>query len=345
MRSERLSADLPDREGQVQPASTSRSWTPTGYLLGLVGGLGVSLAAFGGLLAGLQQTGHLPPPAFSNSVCVDEKLSFMRNNRINDANLLVVGSSVAWRHVDGETLVEHAPGTRPMNGAFCGLRANQTLYVASWLLDREQSIREVVMVVDPIDFAGCAASRDAVFDREHADGYVYQGAWGWQYYMRYFSPASLVRNAVGIKAQRTDPQHINALAFNRYGDGPLKAPGSRGLFYGEGEPLDAACFGALRQLATRLDREGRPFTVVSTPLHPEWKARFDARGELVESFDQRLHTALQGTGARYWNANREWAPAEELFVDAIHMRWPAAQAFTRQLAERLESGRTLAGPL
>lgn len=344
MRGERLGADARPGESQAQPADATRARSPTGYLLGLLGGLGVSLAAFAGLLGGLQQTGHLPPPAFSNNVCVDEKLSFLRDNPINDPNLLVVGSSVALRHIDGNTLAEHVPGTRPMNGAFCGLRANQTLSVANWLLDREQSVRQVVMVVDPIDFAGCTVYPDEIFDREHVDSYVYRQDWGWHYYLRYFSPTSLLRNAVGIKARRTDPQHINALSFNRYGDGPLKAPGSRGLFYGEGEPLDATCFNALRQLATRLEREGRPFTVVSTPLHPAWKARFDARGELVDSFDRQLGAALQGTGAQYWNANREWEPAEESFVDAIHMRWPAAQAFSRQLAQRLEVIQTLAGP-
>ncbi|MFG9976623.1 hypothetical protein ACG3QR_33220, partial [Pseudomonas aeruginosa] len=85
-------------------------------------------------------------------------------------------------------------------GAFCGLHANQSTYVANWLLDREPSVRQVVMIVDPLDFAGCWKVPDAVFDRTHADQYVYQQASRWGYYMRYFSPRSLLRNAQTVKA-------------------------------------------------------------------------------------------------------------------------------------------------
>ncbi|SDS24183.1 hypothetical protein SAMN05216421_1163 [Halopseudomonas xinjiangensis] len=317
--------------------------SPRGYAIGMFGGLVVSMAVFATLLLGLGRTGHLPPPAFSNSICVDEKLAFMRDHPVADPNLLIVGSSVAWRHVDSSTLSEHAPGVRPLNGAFCGLHANQTLYVANWLLDREPGIRDVVMVVDPIDFSECAVNRDAIFNREDADRYVYADTWPWQYYMRYFAPGSLLRNAASIKTKRTDPQSMDPLRFTPSGAGPLTTSKSRGLFYGAPPPLDPVCFASLKQLATRLDQEGRRFTVVSTPLHPAWKAQVDPDGTLLKSFDSHLLEALSGTDGQYWNVDREWAPSEDGFVDAIHMRWPAAKEFSENLGRRLRWP-TLAGP-
>ncbi|UAW99832.1 hypothetical protein KEM63_07690 [Halopseudomonas nanhaiensis] len=314
-----------------------------GYFVGMLAGLLLSMVAFAGLLAALGETGHLPAPAFSNSICIDEKLAFMRDHPVVDPNLLIIGSSVAWRHVDSSTLSRHAPGLRPMNGAFCGLHANQTLYVADWLLDREPGVTDVVMVVDPIDFGQCSVNRDAVFNREDADRYVYEDTWPWQYYMRYFAPASLLRNAAVVKERRTDPQSMDPLRFTPSGAGPLTTARNRGLFYGEPEPLDPECFTALSQLARRLEREGRTFTVVSTPLHPAWKAQVDPDGQLLRSFDAKLMAALAGTGGQYWNADREWAPDEDGFVDAIHLRWPAAQAFTENLARRLRPP-ALAGP-
>lgn len=321
----------------------SRESGPRGYLFGMIAGLLLSMAAFAALLTALDRTGHLPPPALSNSLCVDEKLAFMRDHPVQNPNLLIIGSSVAWRHVDSSTLSRNVPGLKPLNGAFCGLHANQTLYVANWLLDREPGVRDVVMVVDPIDFGQCSASREAVFNRADADRYVYEDAWPWQYYMRYFAPGSLLRNAMVIKARRTDPDDMNPLRFTPSGAGPLTTAQSRGLFYGEPEPLDPVCFTALKQLASRLDREGRSFTVVSTPLHPQWKAQIDPKGELLRSFDDQLLSALAGTGGQYWNADREWAPDEDGFVDAIHLRWPAALEFSENLAKRLKPAR-MAGP-
>ncbi|MEE2577622.1 hypothetical protein QO176_33330, partial [Pseudomonas aeruginosa] len=79
--------------------------------------------------------------------------------------------------------------------ASSGLPANQWTYVYNCLLDSEPSVGQLVMIVDPLDFAGCWKVPDAVFDRTHADQYVYQQASRWGYYMRYFSPRSLLRNA------------------------------------------------------------------------------------------------------------------------------------------------------
>jgi len=325
-------------DGVAARAEADQRRIRAGYLLGMFAGLFGMLGGFAALLAWLNHTDNLPPPAFSNSLCVDEKLHFLRHNPVADPNLLIVGSSVAWRHVDGDVLVEQTPGVRPLNGAFCGLHANQSAYVADWLLDRQPSIRQVVMIVDPLDFAGCWKVPDDVFNREHADQYVYQGASRWGYYMRYFSPRSLLRNAQTVKAQRANEIEWDPLVFTRHGDGPLEPRGDRGLFYGKPDPLDNSCFAALGKLSDRLQAEQRQLLVVSTPLHPQWKATVDADGSFLTRFDEKLTAAIAGNGgAQYWNADREWVAPPAAFVDAIHLRWSAVQGFSVALAEQLRA--------
>ena len=327
-------------DGVAAGAEAGQRRIRAGYLLGMFAGLFGMLGGFAVLLAWLNHTDNLPPPAFSNSLCVDEKLHFLRHNPIADPNLLIVGSSVAWRHVDGDVLIEQTPGLRPLNGAFCGLHANQSSYVANWLLDREPSIRQVVMIVDPLDFAGCWKVPDAVFDRTHADQYVYQQASRWGYYMRYFSPRSLLRNAQTVKAQRANEIEWDPLVFTRHGDGPLEPQGDRGLFYDKPDPLDDSCFAALGQLSKRLEDEQRQLLVVSTPLHPQWKAKVDGDGSFLARFDAKLNAAIaDNTHAQYWNADREWVAPPAAFVDAIHLRWSAVQGFTVALAEHLQEAR------
>ena len=246
---------------QPQAAPADRAAMGPAYLIWMGVGLFGSLALFASLILGLRVTGNLPPPAFSNSLCADEKLGFMREHPVPAPNVLVIGSSVAWRHFDGQTVAERAPGVRPLNGAFCGLHANQSVYVANWLLDRETTVEQVLMIVDPLDFAGCSTVATAVFDRRDADAYVYGQGSAWLPYMRYFSPGSLLRNARTVKAQRAGQVEFDPLVFNRYGDGPLDTQNSRELLYGQPEPLDPTCFAALDSLAQRLKREGRPLTV------------------------------------------------------------------------------------
>ncbi|MFC3609264.1 hypothetical protein [Stutzerimonas tarimensis] len=316
---------------------TSSSRIGGHYLLAMAGGLLGALVLFAGVLLTLERTDHLPPPAFSNSLCVDEKLGFLRSHRLDDPDLLVIGSSVAWRHFDGAAVVEASPGTRPLNGAFCGLHANQSAYAAHWLLDREPGIRQVVMIADPQDFTGCWRVREAVFDRDDADRYVYGEASSWPYYLRYFAPVSLVRNALGIQDQRTARNEWDPLVFDRFGDGPLDTPNSRGLLYGRPEPLDPVCFDALRALAERLHHQGIGFTLVSTPLHPDWKARHDPQRQLLDRFDRQLAQSLAGTDAHYWNADRDHGMPAAAFVDAIHLRWSAARLFSADLARALRA--------
>jgi hypothetical protein len=294
-------------------------------------------------LLGLEQTGNLPPPAFSNNLCVDEKLSFMRANRIESPNLLVIGSSVAWRHVNGHVLAQASPELRPMNGAFCGLFANQSTYVAHWLLDREPSIRSVVMIADPQDFAGCWKAPTAVFNREHVDNYVYQDVSHWNYYISYFAPKSLVRNALTVKAQRVGQIEWDPLVFNRFGDGPLVTDNTRQLMYGRPDALDRNCFDALRELSARLQEEGRQLMVVSTPLHPQWKEKYDPDGTFLAAFDQRIVDSLGASGT-YWNADKDWNTPVTSFVDAVHMRWSAVQEFSAALAEQMQKAATGPGP-
>ncbi len=333
-------ADLP-REGHATEEDTGSTASVPGrvrsrYLMSIFVGLVGALVLFCASLFGLERTGHLPPPAFSNNLCVDEKLNFLRDNPIASPNLLVIGSSVAWRHVDGAVLSAAAPGVRPMNGAFCGLFANQSAYVGNWLLDRHPSIRSVVMIADPQDFAGCWRVPDAVFNRAHVDAYVYDLASPWGYYMRYFAPKSLARNALTVKAQRAGEIEWDPLVFNRFGDGPLVTGNTRELMYGRPDPLDDQCFAALRGLGERLAKEGRPLTVVSTPLNPEWKEKYDPDGRFLAEFDQRIEHSLNQSGGSYWNADKDWTTPPEAFVDAVHMRWSAAQQFTAALAEQLQ---------
>ncbi len=105
-------------EEDASPAASGATSSATRlfrrYLLSLSTGVLGALGLFWLALFWLERTENLPPPAFSNNLCVDEKLDFLRSKPIASPNLLVIGSSVAWRHVDGDALVREIPDANPL---------------------------------------------------------------------------------------------------------------------------------------------------------------------------------------------------------------------------------------
>jgi hypothetical protein len=334
-----LSDDTPDRKRLV--SNRSEHLVGPRYLVALLIGGIATLAAFVGLLLILDRMGHLPPPPIANNICIDEKLSFLRRHPPTTPNLLVIGSSIAWRHFDGASVVAVAPGTRPLNGGFCGLRANQTVYVANWLLDRLPSVRQVVMIASPQDFETCRMHPDALFDRDAANGFIFEQAWLWGFYFRFFDPASLVRNVSRVRAMRSNIDPISSIVFTPFGDGPIDTTASRRtLEYGGLPGYDPSCFAALRSLAQRLASEDRRFVVVNTPLHPEWKRRHDPDARLLQSLEKNIWAAMAGTSGEYWDGDSAMRMEPDAFIDGIHLRWSAARPFSENLARvlRLSSG-------
>jgi len=290
----------------------------------------------------LKLTGNLPPPALANNLCTDEKLSFMRDNPSLSPNLLAIGSSVTLRHLDGATIARLSPGTKLLNGGFCGLSASQSVFVANWLLDRHPTIQNVVMVLAPQDLAGCRAKSEALFNRSDVDDFVYDGKSLWGYYLRYFAPRSLLRSAQTIKAQRAGLIPFESLVFTGYGDSLLTTELTREMSYGPPPAMEKPCLEAIRSLGTRLRSEGRNLTLVTTPLHPEWQAQVRHAGPYLDQFDKSLLALQSATGARYWNAAAEWQAPRASFTDAIHLRSSAAQEFSAELSRRLLQGARMA---
>ncbi len=328
-------------EGQSKGAASPppMSWRsgPGRYLVAILSGAVGALAVFCAVYGTLYVTGNLPPPPLSNNVCTDEKLVFFRDNPPADPNLLVIGSSVAWRNIDSSVIARELPGRQPLNAGFCGMQVNQSAFIADWMLHHWPSVDQLILVASPLDYTECQGP-SVVFDRADADSFVFDRTASWIFYLRYFDPVSLNRNIRRLAEDREQARILKVdRSYTQYGDGPLKTSQNRGLFYGPMPALDAACFDALRDMATRLQRQGRRLLVVNTPIHPDWKREYDKDGHVRDDFARRLTAALAGTGARVWNADESDVLDATAFTDAIHVRWEAAQILTDAIVAQLRS--------
>jgi hypothetical protein len=223
----------------------------------------------------------------------------------------------------------------PLNAGFCGLNAQQAVNVADWLLPHLPRVTRVLMIASPQDFAQCANVPPA-FDVADAERYVFERAPTWSFYLRYFDPISLVRNAREVAAKRGNRIPLDPLVFTRYGDGPLDTTSSRDLTYGAIPSLDPACFNAVREFAGRMRDTRRELTVATTPMNPTWSARYDAHGLTTSAFASGLDRALAGTDAALWNAERQTHFDATAFTDAIHLRWSAAHRYSEQVVDGID---------
>jgi hypothetical protein len=273
-----------------------------------------------------------PPPAFANSLCTDAKLEFLRESPPVKPTHLIVGSSISWRNIAAETIAERFPQARPLNGGFCGLQFNQTAFVTRFALERYPSVTDLLLVLDPKDMSACSTTRSAVFDTADVSAYL-SGAHDLIYYFRYFDLPALLSNAAVLKERKANMDEFNPLVFTPYGDGPLKTAVSRGLFYGAAPRIDPACRDALAAFARDIARSGRHLLVVTMPLHSNWSNQYDGEARVKDQLAGSIREALAGTPATFWDAWTEAPLAEDSYIDAFHLRWSAARAFTHRLIE------------
>src|ERR1700737_1290015 len=321
-----------------QPASVpceERSKSISIYFLVCLGTvLGCYALFLSGLLL-LRANGDLPPPIVTNNLCLDEKIHWMSYELPSSApDLLVFGSSVAWRQFDGRQAIESGLAKNPYNLGFCGMRLSQTAFVARYFLTKQkfQFPVRAVIIASPQDFEGCPSSEEQVFSKPDADEAIFSRTHGWELYLKNVDPVPFVRNASAVKAMRSGGNDLNRLMFTRYGDGPVDSAQSRDLTYGPVTNLKQECFVALKDLAQHLSDHEIQTTLVLTPISPQWLSKYDPDRRILNEVRSRLSEALKKSDVRVWDASENKLFSELDFTDAIHLRWSAVRRFMTAMA-------------
>jgi hypothetical protein len=272
-------------------------------------------ATIGAGFLALRSKGLLPPPPLAATGCIDAKFTELRSAPLTDRNLIAVGSSATWRNLDMAAFERRFPGTRAYNAATCYLHADQTAYLAEFLLERIPRVRTVVTVVAPRDFETCPPQDTAFFDADLAHAYLFRGVPGWVVRIAGFRPLHLVREARRIREERAGG------GVRTHNDGY----GSSILEHRQGwrPPLaiDHRCHAGLTRLEAAAAEAGARLAVVTFPVMPEWAATFDPDGAAVEEWD------------------------DSRFADPVHLLYPHHQPFTQFILDEMARRWPAAGPL
>ena len=321
------------RDARAEALAGSRRFLLAFLILVLAG-----VAAVAAAHVALARHGLLPEPPLAATRCIDEKFLMLREAPLDDRTLLAVGSSTTWRNLDVALLERRLPGTRAYNAAPCYLHADQTAFLAEFLLERMPQVDTVLAVMAPRDFEGCPASQTDFFDPDLAGAFLSRAVPVWLPYVSGFRPPYLWREA--RTTWRGGPPHPGETARE-------DATGSSILTEKQNwrPPLviDPGCYEGLTRLEAAAARHGARLVVATLPVMPAWAAAEDPDGTGTGRWMRDVAGALKRDDSLLIDG-RPLGWGDERFADPVHVLYPHHTPLTAYYADAIAAHRRAVPP-
>lgn len=300
------------------------------YLLGLLVGGFSAIALVAGTFVALMSVRpqNLIAPAISSVESVNEKFRFIRRRPNLDPQVIAVGSSIAWRHIDGAAF-SAGTGAAFLNGATALLAVHQTRSLTRFYTDIFPRASTFVMLTNLTDFGNC--SRDgALFKPADAERYVRRDWPELVFYMKYLTLARYY-SAFSIWPEVTVP-FTGDRWQDEFGSSPLQVA-DRGLRYG---PLkfDPTCIEELKLLSAEVRASGRQLAVVIMPVRPGYLLQYPNARLRLATIVHEIEPKLRRDGNLLVDL-READFGEPDYWDAFHLQWSAVQRLSTGLSKHL----------
>lgn len=288
----------------------------------------LGFAAIGAAALALRRQGLLSSPPLTATHCIDSKFTQMRGAPLDDRTLVAVGSSATWRNIDMAVFERRIPGVRAYNAAPCFLHADQTAFLAEFLLEHMPRVRSVVTVVTPRDFESCSPHETAFFDPDLARAYLFQRVPGWVVRVAGFRPLHLLRDARRIRWEHEKGPLVTH--DDAYGSSILRYPNDARVPW----KIDERCYAGLTRLETVAAEAGARLAVVIFPVMPRWAAEVDPDGTAIEGWVQEVRNSLRLDGSLLIDG-RVLAWDDTRFADPVHVVYPHHKTLSRFIIDEM----------
>ena len=276
-----------------------------------------------GLLGLLEFKGRLAPPPLSATLCIDEKISFLRNRDLSQVRIMGAGSSATWRNLDMS--VFGLDPTKALNAAPCFLHIDQTAFLVSLLAEMMPNLQNVITIVAPRDFENCSPQLTQIFDPALGTAFIQKQIPVWLPYVVNMRAPYILRTAITLPSER-------ALNQDAYGSSPLKQANS----WRPAPVFDERCFVAFKNYSLAMAQKQVRLWIATVPTMPEWADSYDPTGVIIKRWTHRLKELSQ-SGTHIVDG-REISFRSEQFADSVHLLSPFDREFSQFVAERSRSG-------
>ena len=300
------------------------------YWFGNVAGVVAILGVMAGVIAYLSHIDRMPAPAMTLVQHLDEKLRYLRDHPELTPELVAVGSSIAWRQLDGRPFAERLGEGHVLNGASAFLQVHQTRFLTNFYADNLPQLQTVMVMLGPTDFKDCSSVSAELFNSDDASGYAFQRHASLIYYLKYFAPLTYLRRITTLQRKRAPL--TGEMWMDEYGSGPMQWTESmmRGLRYGA-ITLDKHCADALHHLVSDLITRGIRPVVIFPPIHPEYRQLFPQTITDLKAVAEELRVSTSGK-VQIIDIIEDSSRPEDFF-DAVHLQWSAVRQLSQTLTD------------
>lgn len=300
----------------------------------------------------------LVAPQFIASLSFDEKVRFFRDAKLEQPQIVALGSSITMNHLDSKLLKNDSEQPVPLiNFAAYGLQVSEFKDLAKFsarLFDKPETI---LVISTPVDFEICNPSEALNTEfyvslknlkQEDAIGYIKYHIPSLFYHAKYRSFWRMIDPGLLTKVRDLKKRNdvLESLQFDSGGSVLLNVsqknvPPDRwnGLNWantmGKLEPSNA-CYRSLQDFAEYVKQEGMQLVFVNSPIRQAYLERFDPQGQKIAFHQQQISTILKNYGFVVLDAQKDLPSLpDEFYADAMHLNQSGAEVLTRYISEQL----------
>lgn len=311
--------------------------SPRRFFLALGGFVAAFFICTTAIAIALEAHGLLPPPPLSYTNCIDKKLTFLHElppEKLENADILAVGSSTTWRNLDFNAWLEVHPDANPINIAPCYLHIDQTAYFARAMLKHTPNIETLLTVVHPRDFEECRPDYRQFVSEQGIKAYIFEKQSMTLKYLTNFR-TGLVRDFVRILTQ---PEYAASMEMDRFGSGPQTQPPLD--TYRPDFVVDPGCKPFVSDLEDAATEAGARLVLVFFPIMEGWADEVDPDRSKHRALHAWIIDRLRQESTLVLNANTLELP-DEAFADPVHLWWQYTPILTQFIAEATTDARNV----
>ena len=286
-----------------------------------------------------------PLPVF-NSISLDAKLHFLnRKMNIENADTIIIGSSVGLNNIDGELLEKLSASTRMVvNYSAWGLNPVQVEQLLPAILENN-NVKRILFAAQPGDFSHAAPLGN--YDGDLVSEYIHDD-------LSFFSYLVLLNRSAGnLKSYRRNIRDwegkyrnkhaTTSLVFDSTGSVNLDISGkyidqeqwNRGPTYPE---FRDECFSALERIMDMTDARGIWFYFLVQPVRREPLASDARLSGVFSTFIKSAEEVVLAGKGRIFNMHETMNLDDRHFANLLHLNTSGAHAATEELARILDAG-------
>lgn len=278
------------------------------------------------------------PPTITNSISLDAKIRFLRQNReLFGARTVFAGSSVCFNNVDVAYLNHRLPWAASfVNISAWGLQMDGTRVLLDFFLEHAPHVHNVVLVGQIVDFR--SSREGGLFDREEVWSYI-SGRDSILFSVRHFNPWKSLENWRTFDNLARTNQRYDGLMFDETGTVMLDIPqtklnGNRWNGYGLETETNPFAFRELEKLCAKLRKSGIRCIFVVTPVRQAYRQHSKSFHALEEFKGEARSIVVRNSGI-FVDADEQLHLKDDCFIDMMHLNNRGARKVAELLAPLL----------